>query len=144
MDENRPMSKNGVLPLAPANRHSDENRPLFDEQGYCHGFVNHVVFIPAHTLDTGCTVADGYCWQFLSPGTLKPYVASYWTGVRWTRESKLLALWNSLGLSRKDPEVDRAIGLPVVFKLERRNDQYQVVPGLTMRDGEHPGQRRVA
>lgn len=144
MDNNRPMSKNGVLPLAPSNKHSNENRPLFDDQGYCHGFVNQVVFIPAHTLDTGQAIADGYCWRLLSPGTLKPYVASYWTGARWTRGSKLLALWNRLGLSREDPEVDRATGLPVVFKLERRNDQYQVVADLTTLDVERPGQRRVA
>jgi hypothetical protein len=136
MDDNRPMSKNGVLPLAPANKYSDENRPLFDEEGRCHGYVEEVIFEPARTRKDGCELPDGYCWRFICPGTLWPYVAQYWTGAKWTKSSKLLALWKGLGLSQESPEVDRASGLPVVFKLERKNEQYKVVPGLTALDAD--------
>jgi len=134
--QDRPTSKNGVLPLAPSNKHSSENRPLFDDVGYCHGFVERVDFEPAHTLNDGCKIEDGYCWRFICRGTLKPYIARYWTGVRWTRGSKLLALWNGLRLCVDDLRVESAQGLPVVFKLERRNDAYNVVTGLTSLDLE--------
>lgn len=130
----RPMSKNGVLPLAPANRPSNENRPLFDSQGLCHGLVEQIAFQPAHVLTDGRELPDGYCWRFICPGTLHPYTAQYWTGARFTKTSKLLTLWNALGLTREHHEVDLAQGLPVVFKLERRDEQYKIVSGLTVLD----------
>jgi hypothetical protein len=131
------MSTNGVLPLAPSNYHSTENRPMFfDEQGRCHGFVERIDFTPADMMNDGYVLPDRYCWHFICVGTLKPYIAQYWTGTRWTTGSKLVALWNSLGLSHDEPQVDLAQGLPVVFKLERRNGQYNVVSGLTTLDTE--------
>ena len=122
----RPMSKNGVLPLSPANRHSTENRPLFDDTGCCHGIVTDTVLEPAHALEDGRELPDRYCWHFLCSGTLKPYTARYWTGVRFTKGSKLLDLWKKLGGSQAAPQVDLVRGLPVVFKLERRNEQYRI------------------
>jgi hypothetical protein len=128
------------LRVKPSNHHSAENRPLFDQRGYCHGYVTRVTFQEARAAEDGRTYGPSYKWELVCPGTIKAFGRMYWT---WTRQrppkprethSAFGELCRRLRLVEdtvvpvldKDIDVSKAVGLGVVYTLKRQGGVYLV------------------
>lgn len=123
-----------------ALRISSANRPMFDEDGFCHGVVKNVSLQEARQTEDGQEIGECIKWEFETPGTLRPYLSLYWTGLTVApvdekgHLSKLSRLCVVLGLLTEDdlgkPDIDydleQAIGLTVKYRLQRTGGLYRL------------------
>jgi hypothetical protein len=142
------------LRVKESNQHSAENRPLFDQSGYCHGYVVRIEFHEARAGDNGRTYGPSYKWELVCRGTVRVFGRIIWT---WTRkrlptseetQSAFMSLCQRLGLAPEqtpplldsDVDLSKGLGLKVSYKLVRKGGKYVIDEDSIQLDTDYPEQ----